>query len=283
MVRPHRVGPSPWVLRNLNVKVFDKKELFNKVGRACMYVWNRIIPMYILVKRWRQDDGDVNYSLLVHMYIRSYTYVCISKNNPHLWLKLFHLKRNVFVSFQACRRGVWLYIKVAIFVLWAAFNFNKTGSKLWNFLGKKLSTEFRKNLLAASLVKIGATSIDRPTIDRPTIDRPTIDRPTIDRPTIDRPTIDQPTDRSTDNWSTDNWSTFYNIDLFICRIPSILLLSNHPLAAIPDLFSGPDFFTSGLFLGLKLGLPVGLGGAGGPVRPQAGLTQSGNPNFYPQK
>jgi hypothetical protein len=46
---------------------------------------------------------------------------------------------------------------------------------------------------------------------------------------------------------------------------------------------GPDLFTSGLFSGLKLGLPVGLGGAGGPVRPQAGLTQSGNPNFNPEK
>jgi hypothetical protein len=32
---------------------------------------------------------------------------------------------------------------------------------------------------------------------------------------------------------------------------------------------GPDFFTSGLFLGLKSGLPVGLAGADGPVRPQA--------------
>jgi hypothetical protein len=30
---------------------------------------------------------------------------------------------------------------------------------------------------------------------------------------------------------------------------------------------GPDLFLSGLFLRLKLGLPVGLGGAGGPVRP----------------
>jgi hypothetical protein len=46
---------------------------------------------------------------------------------------------------------------------------------------------------------------------------------------------------------------------------------------------GPDLFLSGLFLRLKLGLPVGLGGAGGPVRPQAGLTQSGNPNFNTQK
>jgi hypothetical protein len=36
---------------------------------------------------------------------------------------------------------------------------------------------------------------------------------------------------------------------------------------------GPDLFTSGLFLRLKLGLPVGLAGAVGPVRPQAGLTQ----------
>jgi hypothetical protein len=30
-------------------------------------------------------------------------------------------------------------------------------------------------------------------------------------------------------------------------------------------------------------LPVGLGGARGPIRPQAGLTQSGNPNFNTQK
>jgi hypothetical protein len=46
---------------------------------------------------------------------------------------------------------------------------------------------------------------------------------------------------------------------------------------------GPDLFTSGLFLRLKLGLPVGLAGAAGPVRPQAGLTQSGNPDFNTQK
>jgi hypothetical protein len=45
----------------------------------------------------------------------------------------------------------------------------------------------------------------------------------------------------------------------------------------------PDLFTSGLFLRLKLGLPVGLAGAVGPVRPQAGLTQSGNPDFNTQK
>jgi hypothetical protein len=45
---------------------------------------------------------------------------------------------------------------------------------------------------------------------------------------------------------------------------------------------GPDLFTSGLFLGLKSGLPVGLGGAVGPVRPQAGLTQPGNPDFNPK-
>jgi hypothetical protein len=36
-------------------------------------------------------------------------------------------------------------------------------------------------------------------------------------------------------------------------------------------------------LRLQLGLPVGLGGAEGPVWPQAGLTQSGNPNFNTQK
>jgi hypothetical protein len=36
-------------------------------------------------------------------------------------------------------------------------------------------------------------------------------------------------------------------------------------------------------LRLKLGLPVGIAGAVGPVRPQAGLTQSGNPNFNTQK
>jgi hypothetical protein len=47
--------------------------------------------------------------------------------------------------------------------------------------------------------------------------------------------------------------------------------------------TGPDLFTSGLFLRLKLGLPVGLAGAAGPVRPQAGLTQSGNPNFNLKK
>jgi hypothetical protein len=47
--------------------------------------------------------------------------------------------------------------------------------------------------------------------------------------------------------------------------------------------SGPDLFTSGLFLRLKLGLPGGLAGADGPVRPQAGLTQSGNPNFNLKK
>jgi hypothetical protein len=46
---------------------------------------------------------------------------------------------------------------------------------------------------------------------------------------------------------------------------------------------GPDLFLSGLFLRLKLGLPVGLG------RPVARrglwplLTQSGNPNFNTQK
>jgi hypothetical protein len=47
--------------------------------------------------------------------------------------------------------------------------------------------------------------------------------------------------------------------------------------------SGPDLFLSGLFLRLKSGLPVGLAGAAGPVWPQAGLTQSGNPNFNTQK
>jgi hypothetical protein len=36
--------------------------------------------------------------------------------------------------------------------------------------------------------------------------------------------------------------------------------------------SDPNLFTSGLFLRLKSGLPVGLGGAEGPVRLQAGLT-----------
>jgi hypothetical protein len=36
-------------------------------------------------------------------------------------------------------------------------------------------------------------------------------------------------------------------------------------------------------LKLKLGLPVGLAGAVGPIQPQAGLTQSGYPNFNTQK
>jgi hypothetical protein len=40
---------------------------------------------------------------------------------------------------------------------------------------------------------------------------------------------------------------------------------------------GPDLFLSGLFLRLKLGLLVGLAGAEGPVRPQAGLTQLATP------
>jgi hypothetical protein len=54
-------------------------------------------------------------------------------------------------------------------------------------------------------------------------------------------------------------------------------------AAVCRWSPGPDLFTSGLFLRLKSGLPVGLGGAEGPVRPQAGLTQSGNPDFNTQK
>jgi hypothetical protein len=54
----------------------------------------------------------------------------------------------------------------------------------------------------------------------------------------------------------------------------------HPLGVAAFLLtSGPDLFTSGLFLRLKSGLAVGLAGAEGPVRPQAGLTQSGNPDF----
>jgi hypothetical protein len=48
------------------------------------------------------------------------------------------------------------------------------------------------------------------------------------------------------------------------------------------LVPGPDLFTSGLFLGLKLGLPVGLGGAGGPIRPHVGLTQLAIPILTPK-
>jgi hypothetical protein len=56
--------------------------------------------------------------------------------------------------------------------------------------------------------------IDRQLIDRQLIDRQLIDRQLIDRQLIDRQLIDP-----------NNWSIFYNIDLFICRIPAIARIS----------------------------------------------------------
>jgi hypothetical protein len=71
-----------------------------------------------------------------------------------------------------------------------------------------------------------------------------------------------------------------DLDLFMSMKPAAFMYLYAP---------GPDLFTSGIFLRLKLVLPVGLAGAAGPVLPHAGLTQqpdgasTGNPNFNTQK
>jgi hypothetical protein len=118
--------------------------------------------------------------------------------------------------------------------------------------------------------------------------RQTICRQTICRQTICRQTICSQTIcchfqcRATGCRQTN--CRFYNMlpspkcrptkcRLFITLVPSGC---QNGVAAFL-LTSGPDFFTSVLFLRLKLGLPIGLAGAEGPIRPQAWLTQLATP------
>jgi hypothetical protein len=65
---------------------------------------------------------------------------------------------------------------------------------------------------------------------------------------------------------TISWNVVYNTG------PSFISMSASISASV-----SPDLFTSGLFLRLKTGLPVGLAGAAGPVRPQAWLTHLATP------
>jgi hypothetical protein len=67
----------------------------------------------------------------------------------------------------------------------------------------------------------------------------------------------------TDNWLTDNWSTPI-IDWPFITSTYFFVKFRQFRCNFKFRNSGPDFFTSGLFLRLKLGLPVGL------ARPAAG-------------
>jgi hypothetical protein len=122
---------------------------------------------------------------------------------------------------------------------------------------------------AAPRSNIERLNVERPNIERPNIERPNIEFFNVEQPNVERPKVEYGTMSNVKHRMSN--VEFYNIGLAKCLISSLVIYD-----------PGPDLFLSGLVLRLKLGLPVGLAGAGGPVRPQAGLTQSGNPNFSTQ-